>query len=56
MAFKSFGSGKGKITLYRGQEVVKRAVPSAQAVDELIEIIRGDGNWLEPEMMEERGF
>lgn len=50
------GSGKGKITLYRGQEVVKRAVPSAQAVDELIEIIRSDGNWLEPEMMEERGF
>ena len=43
------GSGKGKITLYRGQEVVKRSVPSAQAVDELIEIIRGDGNWLEVE-------
>lgn len=43
------GSGKGKITLYRGQEVVKRAVPSAQAVDELIELIREDGNWLEPQ-------
>lgn len=46
------GSGKGKITLYRGQEVVKRAVPSADAVDELIEIIREDGNWLEPEAVE----
>ncbi len=46
------GSGKGKITLYRGQEVVKRAVPSAQAVDELIEIIRGDGNWLEAEAID----
>ena len=43
------GSGKGKITLYRGQEVVKRAVPSEQAVDELIEIIREDGNWIEPQ-------
>ena len=43
------GSGKGKITLYRGQEVVKRAVPSANAVDELIEIIREDGNWIEKE-------
>lgn len=42
------GSGKGKITLYRGQEVVKRAVPSEQAVDELIALIREDGNWLEP--------
>jgi len=43
------GSGPGKITLYRGQDVVKRQVPSANAVDELIEIIREDGNWLEPE-------
>ncbi len=43
------GSGKGKITLYKGQDVVKRGVPSEQAVDELIEIIREDGNWTEPE-------
>ncbi|RJE70575.1 (E)-4-hydroxy-3-methylbut-2-enyl-diphosphate synthase [Reichenbachiella sp. MSK19-1] len=43
------GSGKGKITLYRGQTVVKRAVPSERAVDELIEIIREDDNWVEPE-------
>ena len=42
------GSGKGKITLYRGQEVVKRSVPSEHAVDELIEIIREDDNWREP--------
>ncbi|MEQ9287456.1 MAG: (E)-4-hydroxy-3-methylbut-2-enyl-diphosphate synthase [Cyclobacteriaceae bacterium] len=43
------GSGKGKITLYKGQEVIKRAVPSERAVDELIEIIREDGAWVEPE-------
>lgn len=43
------GSGKGKITLYRGQEVVKKGVPSEFAVDELIEIIREDGNWIEVE-------
>jgi len=42
------GSGPGRITLYRGKEVVKRNVPSAKAVDELIEIIRSDGNWIEP--------
>ncbi len=41
------GSGKGKITLYRGKEVVKRGVPSQDAVDELINLIRDDGNWLE---------
>lgn len=44
------GSGKGKITLYKGQEVVKKAVPSENAVDELIDIIKGDGNWIEPGM------
>lgn len=42
------GSGKGKITLYRGKEVVKRGVPSENAVDELISLIREDGNWIEP--------
>ena len=42
------GSGKGKITLYRSKDVVKRNVPSANAVDELIELIREDGNWIEP--------
>ena len=46
------GSGKGKITLYKGQDVVKRGVPSEQAVDELIEIIRGDGMWIEPQTVE----
>jgi (E)-4-hydroxy-3-methylbut-2-enyl-diphosphate synthase len=43
------GVGKDKIALYRGQEVVKKSVPSANAVDELIEIIKEDGNWLEPQ-------
>ncbi|GGF18470.1 (E)-4-hydroxy-3-methylbut-2-enyl-diphosphate synthase [Echinicola rosea] len=46
------GSGKGKITLYKGKEVVKRAVPSEHAVDELINIIREDGQWIEPEAVE----
>ncbi len=42
------GSGKGKITLYKGKEVVKRAVPSERALDELIELIKEDGAWVEP--------
>jgi len=41
------GSGKGKITLYRNKDVVKRGVPSEKAVDELIELIKNDGNWIE---------
>lgn len=43
------GSGVGKITLYRGQEVVKKGVRSEEAVEELINIIKEDGNWIEPE-------
>lgn len=46
------GSGKGKITLYRGQEVVKRSVPSEQAVDELIQLIKEDDHWTEPKQAE----
>ncbi|MFN3403581.1 MAG: (E)-4-hydroxy-3-methylbut-2-enyl-diphosphate synthase [Cytophagaceae bacterium] len=42
------GVGKGKIALYRGQDVVKKSVPSEDAVDELIELIREDGKWREP--------
>jgi (E)-4-hydroxy-3-methylbut-2-enyl-diphosphate synthase len=41
------GTGPGKITLYRGKEVVKKNVNTENALDELIEIIREDGNWVE---------
>ncbi len=41
------GTGPDKITLYRGKEVVKKNVSSAQALDELITIIQADGNWVE---------
>ncbi|TGE24246.1 (E)-4-hydroxy-3-methylbut-2-enyl-diphosphate synthase [Hymenobacter aquaticus] len=47
------GVGKGKIALYRGQEVIKKAVPEEQAVDQLIELMREDGRWLEPVVLEE---
>ncbi len=46
------GSGKGKITLYKGKEVVKRGVPSKQALDELINLIKEDGKWIEPKKEE----
>ncbi|GAB3934214.1 (E)-4-hydroxy-3-methylbut-2-enyl-diphosphate synthase [Mucilaginibacter myungsuensis] len=42
------GSGPGKVTLYRSKEVVKKNVSSTNALDELINIIREDGNWIEP--------
>ncbi len=43
------GIGKDKIALYRGQEVVKKSVPADLAVDELIQLIKEDGNWREPQ-------
>lgn len=46
------GSGPGRITLYRNKDVVKKNVPSKQAVDELIGLIKEDGNWIDPELIE----
>ncbi|NQV52064.1 MAG: (E)-4-hydroxy-3-methylbut-2-enyl-diphosphate synthase [Flavobacteriales bacterium] len=43
------GTGVGKITLYKEKEVVKRNVPEAEAVDELIALINTHGDWIEPE-------
>jgi (E)-4-hydroxy-3-methylbut-2-enyl-diphosphate synthase len=47
--FGYVGSGPGKITLYRGKEVVKRGVDSSIAVQELINILKEDSVWVEPE-------
>lgn len=41
------GSGVGKITLYRGKDIIKRSIGSENALDELIGLIREDGNWVE---------
>nr|MBA2422994.1 flavodoxin-dependent (E)-4-hydroxy-3-methylbut-2-enyl-diphosphate synthase [Chitinophagales bacterium] len=41
------GSGVGKITLYKGKEIVKRNVDATIAVDELINLIRVNGDWVE---------
>jgi (E)-4-hydroxy-3-methylbut-2-enyl-diphosphate synthase len=41
------GSGPGRITLYKGKEVVRRNVPTAQAVDELVNLIREHGDWID---------
>ena len=43
------GSGPGQITLYRGQEVVKRNMPTEVALDEMIDLIKSDGNWVDPD-------
>lgn len=45
--FGYVGSGVGKITLYRGKEVVKRNIDSEVAVDELINLLKESGVWIE---------
>jgi len=42
------GSGVGKITLYKGKEIIKRNINSEIAVDELINLIKENGDWVEP--------
>jgi (E)-4-hydroxy-3-methylbut-2-enyl-diphosphate synthase len=42
------GSGPGKITLYRSKDIVRRNIETENAVDELIELIKEDGIWIEP--------
>ena len=46
--FGYVGSGPGKITLYKGKEVVKRNVPSEVAVAELIQLLKDNEAWIEP--------
>ncbi|HTA83649.1 MAG TPA: (E)-4-hydroxy-3-methylbut-2-enyl-diphosphate synthase [Bacteroidia bacterium] len=41
------GTGVGKITLYKGKEVVQRNIASEQAVDALIKLIKDNGDWVE---------
>ena len=41
------GTGVGKISLYKGYEVVKRNIPADIAVDALIDLIKANGDWVE---------
>lgn len=41
------GTGKGKITLYKGQEVVMRNVDSENALEQLENLIKEHGDWVE---------
>ncbi|HTN16732.1 MAG TPA: (E)-4-hydroxy-3-methylbut-2-enyl-diphosphate synthase [Chitinophagaceae bacterium] len=45
--FGYVGSGVGKITLYKNKDVVKKNVPSDIAVDELIQLLKDNGAWVD---------
>lgn len=46
--FGYVGSGPGRISLYKGKEVIKRNIDSSIAVDTLINLIRDSGKWVDP--------
>lgn len=43
------GAAKGKITLYKKKEIMKRNIPEDQALDELVSLIKENGDWIEQE-------
>ncbi len=45
--FGYVGSGVGKITLYKGKEVVKRNIDSNIAVDELVNLLKENKAWVD---------
>ena len=42
------GTGMQRVTLYKGQQVIKRNIPETDAVEQLIELIKEHGDWVEP--------
>jgi (E)-4-hydroxy-3-methylbut-2-enyl-diphosphate synthase len=46
--FGYVGSGPGRVNLYVGKDLVERNIPSAEADDRLVELIRKHGRWVEP--------
>jgi (E)-4-hydroxy-3-methylbut-2-enyl-diphosphate synthase len=42
------GAAGGKITLYRAKEPVKHGIPQENGVQELVNLLKEDGKWVEP--------
>ena len=43
------GAAAGRITLYKGREIVERNIPQEEAIDHLIALIKANGDWQDPE-------
>jgi len=41
------GAGAGKITLYKNKEIVKKNIPEKESVNELINLIKENGDWVD---------
>ncbi|MBP3602494.1 MAG: flavodoxin-dependent (E)-4-hydroxy-3-methylbut-2-enyl-diphosphate synthase, partial [Alistipes sp.] len=43
------GAAAGRITLYKGREIVEKNIPQEQAIDRLVELIKANGDWQDAE-------
>lgn len=51
--FGYVGSGPGKVDLYVSYDCVRRGIPSGEAVDELVDLVKEHGRWQEPPQAED---
>ncbi len=42
------GAGKGLVSLYKGRELIQRSIPEKEAVEALIDLIKREGDWIDP--------
>lgn len=43
------GAGVGRVSIYKGKELRIRNIPAAEALDSLINLMRGEGDWTDPD-------
>ncbi len=42
------GAERGKISLYKKQNCIEKSIPSDQAVERLVQLIKDNGDWVDP--------
>lgn len=43
------GAGVGRISLYKGKQCVEKNIPTSEAIERLVALIRENGDWVDPE-------
>lgn len=43
------GAERGKVTLYKKKEMIRKNIPSDEAVESLIQLIKDNGDWIDPQ-------
>lgn len=42
------GAAIGKISLYKGKQCIEKNIPAEEAIEHLVELIKANGDWVEP--------